>query len=200
MALRARREEAVEAAIERRARHHGDEDGGNRGDDGEQADDLHVQPRAGAAAPARLHDDPDFAADDAEQQQPGHGIAEQQLLDHGVDRRNRGQPGEHQEGGGRREQRYADRDRADQAGGEGIAGMRLSPQPASMWRNLIDRRHGRSEDAGLLSKGGKFEWSPATHPPRVMLLYNNVARLRQFLGDCVQLGRQTLRFRFAAVR
>ena len=74
---RARREEAVEAAIERRARDDGDEDGRHRGDDGEQTDDLHVKPRAGAAAPARLDHDPDFAPDDGEQQKPGHGIAEQ---------------------------------------------------------------------------------------------------------------------------
>ena len=51
---RARREETVEAAIERGAGDHGDEDGRNGGDHGEQADDLHVQPRAGRAAPARL--------------------------------------------------------------------------------------------------------------------------------------------------
>ena len=55
---------------------------GHGGDDREQSDDLHVQARAGAAAPARLHHDPDFTRDDGEQQQPGHDIAEQQFLDH----------------------------------------------------------------------------------------------------------------------
>ena len=75
----ARREETVEPAIERRRCHDGDEDGRHRGDDGEQADDLDVQARAGAPAPARLDDDPDFAPDDGEQQKSGDGIAEQQL-------------------------------------------------------------------------------------------------------------------------
>ena len=116
---RARREETVEAAVERRGGDDGDENGGHRGDDREQADDLHMQPRAGAAAPARLDDNPDFAPDDGEQQKPGDGVAEQQLDDHLVDRRDRRQAGEHQEGGGGRQQRDADGDRPDEPRGDG---------------------------------------------------------------------------------
>jgi hypothetical protein len=72
---RARGEIAIEAAVERRRRDHGDENGRHRGDDREQADDLDVKARAGAATAARLNDDKNFASDNAEQKQPGDGVA-----------------------------------------------------------------------------------------------------------------------------
>ena len=134
---RAGREETVEAAVERGRGDHGDEHGRHRGDNGEQADDLDVKARAGAAAPARLDDDPDFAPDNGEQQKPGDGIAEEKLDDHLVDRRDRGQAGEHQEGRGRRQQRDADRDRPDQPRGDRhrCGGRRIERG------DLIDSRH-----------------------------------------------------------
>ena len=131
------REETVEAAVERGRGDDGDQNGRHRGDDREQADDLDVQPRAGAAAPARLDDDPDFAPDDAEQQKPGHGVAEQQLDDDLVDRGDRGQAGKHQEGGGGRQQRDADRDGADQPRGHRHRRGRRRVERG----DLIDSRH-----------------------------------------------------------
>ena len=38
------------------------------------ADDAHVQPRGGAPVAARLHDVPDLAADDADQQEHGERV------------------------------------------------------------------------------------------------------------------------------
>ena len=58
------REQPVEAAVERHAGHHGDQDRGHRGDHREQRDDAHMQPRRGAPAPPRLHDAPDLAPDE----------------------------------------------------------------------------------------------------------------------------------------
>ena len=189
---RARRKETVEPAIERRRGHDGDEDGRNRGDHREQADDLNVQPRAGAAAAARLDDDPDFAPDDGEQEQAGDGIAKQQLDDHLVDRRDRGQTGEHQKCGGGRKQREptaiapisreATGIGAPAAGSSGATGTGAAaadvagrpdrqssfsfPEPSNRWK---------------LKKKSADGWNLATRP-QVMLLYNNVARLRQLLG------------------
>ena len=118
----ARREETVEAAVKRRRGDHGDEDGRNGGDDREQADDLHVEPRAGVAAPARLHHYPYFAADDGKEQQAGRDVAEQELDHDLVHRRDRGQVGKHEEGRGRGKQRDADGERPDQARGHGHRG------------------------------------------------------------------------------
>ena len=111
---RARGEVAIEAAIERRRGDHRDKHGGNRGDDGEQADDLHMQARSGVAAAAGLDHDPDFQPDDGEQQDAGPGIDRKQRHDNALDRVDRRHPGQHQEGGGGREQRHADGNRAEQ--------------------------------------------------------------------------------------
>jgi hypothetical protein len=92
----ARGEEAVEAAVERRARHHGDQHRRHRSHHAEQADDAHMQARAGPSAPARLDHLPDFAPDDGEQQHAGRRIAHQQRDHDLVDRRDRGQPRQHQ--------------------------------------------------------------------------------------------------------
>ena len=110
---RARGEQPVEAAVERDAGDDGDQDGGRRGDDREQADDAHVQLGAGAPGAARLHDQPDFAHDDAEQQQHRGGIHQQQRDDHVMGRQDRREIGEDDEGGEGREQSEPDGDRAE---------------------------------------------------------------------------------------
>ncbi len=99
MARVRRGEEAIEPAIERRRGDHGNKNGGHRGDDGEQADDLHVQPRARVTAPARPHHQPNFPPDNGEQEEPGGCVAKQKLDDDLVDRRDRGQPRKDEEGG-----------------------------------------------------------------------------------------------------
>ena len=78
----ARREQPVEAAVERDARDHRHQDGRHRGDHREQADDLHVQAGSRAAAPARLDHQPDLAGDDAEQQEHGCGVDQEQRDHH----------------------------------------------------------------------------------------------------------------------
>ena len=66
--LRLLREQAVEAAVERHARDDGDQDRRDRGNDGEQRHDAHMQPRRRAPAPARLHHPPDLARDDQDEE------------------------------------------------------------------------------------------------------------------------------------
>ena len=83
--------------------------------DREQPDDAHMQPRAGAAAAARLHDVPDFPADDGDQQQRRERVERQDRDDDLMGRRDRREAGQHREGHGRRQQRQRDRERADQA-------------------------------------------------------------------------------------
>ena len=100
---RARRKQTVEAAVERDACNDRDEDGGRRRDDREHSDDTHVQPRTGAAGTTRLHDLPDLAGDDAEQERNRHRIGEQQRHDDVVTRRDRREVGEDDEGDERRE-------------------------------------------------------------------------------------------------
>jgi hypothetical protein len=85
-----------------------------------------MQPRAGAPAAARLHDVPDLAADDADQQERGKRVDRQHGDDDLVGRGDRGQAGEHREGDGRRNESQRDRDRSDharrQARGRGAGG------------------------------------------------------------------------------
>ena len=114
---RAGREETVEPAIERRRGDDRDQNRRHRGNHRKQADDLNVQPRTGTAAAAGLNDHPYFAADDGEQQQAGYRIAEKKPDYDLVDRLDRGEAGQHQEGGGGRQQRDAHRNRADQPRG-----------------------------------------------------------------------------------
>ena len=91
-----------------------DEDGRHRRDHREQRDDPDVQPRRGAAAPAGLHHEPDLAGDDAEQQEDGERVDQQQRDDDLMGRRDRRQVGKHHEGRKGRQQRKAEprRDRA----------------------------------------------------------------------------------------
>jgi hypothetical protein len=110
---RARREQPVEAAVERDAGDDGDQDGGRGGDDRKQADDANVQLGAGAPGTPCLHHQPNLAHDDAEQQQHRGGVHQQQRDDDVMGRRDRRQIGQHDEGGECRQHREADRDRAE---------------------------------------------------------------------------------------
>ena len=65
----------------------------------------------GPAPPARLHQQPDFAADDADAAAAPRRVDEQTGDDHHVGRRDRRQVGEHEECGKRRQQRQRRRRR-----------------------------------------------------------------------------------------
>ena len=93
-----RGEQPVEAAVERDARHHRHQDCGHRRDHGEQADDLDVQPRRGAAAPAGLHHQPHLVGDDADQQEHGQRVDQKKRDDDRMRGRDRRQIGQHDEG------------------------------------------------------------------------------------------------------
>ena len=127
---RAGRKQPVEAAIERDAGYDRHQDRRRRGDDREQADDAHVQPRGRAPGTARLHHLPDFAHDDAEQQQHRRRVHQQQRDDDVVSRRNRRQVGQNDEGGEGRQQRQATaigpsirRSRAGAAGASAVSAV-----------------------------------------------------------------------------
>ena len=79
-------------------------------------DDAHVQACRGAARAARLHHLPDLAGDDADQQQHRRRVGEQQRHHDVVGRQDRREIGEHDEGEEGRQQREADRDRAQGCG------------------------------------------------------------------------------------
>ena len=76
---RACRKKSIESAVERGAGDHRDQDGRNSRDHREETDDLNVKARPRPPAAAGLHDLPDLAADNAEQQQAGDDVAEQEL-------------------------------------------------------------------------------------------------------------------------
>ena len=92
------REQAVEAAVERHARDHRHQDRGRRGDDREQRDDAHVQPRGGAPAAPRLHHAPDLAPDDQDQKKNRECVGGQKRDHDLMGRRDRGEPPEHDKG------------------------------------------------------------------------------------------------------
>jgi len=147
---RTRGEVAIEAAIERRTGDHCDQDGRNRGDDGEQADDLHMKARSGVAAAAGLDHDPDFQSDDGEQEDAGPGIDRKQRQNDALDRVDWRHPGQHQECGGGREQRHADGNRAEQPRCDRHRCRRSSRVD---WSDLFDRRH------------EALRWEPGTLKP-----------------------------------
>ena len=99
------REQAIEPAVERDARDHRDQDRRHRGDQREQRDDAHVQPRAGPPAPARLQDAPDFPPDERQQKKDRERVHQQEREHDLVGRQNRREVGEHHEGRERRQQR-----------------------------------------------------------------------------------------------
>ena len=113
-----------------------------------------------------------------------------------MDRRDRRQPGEHQKVAVARKQREADRDGPDQPGAtcigasSGSTGRTLPPLPGREG-DLIDSRHECLETRDSMTER-KARMEPG-HPHRVMLLYNNVARLRQFLGAIRQRSRHCFR-------
>src|SRR5262249_8205638 len=182
--LRLLREQAVETAVERHACDHGDRDHGDRGDDGEQGDDAHVQSRRRASATPRLHDSPHLARDDQNQKKDGDCVRKQQRDHDLVGGRNRRQAGEHDEGQERRQQRQRNggktkrsrnpsrrrrRGGSDKFGGGGFADV----------HRLISSQTGTR-------RGAKTR--PFRCPPLIdgrvalMLLYNNVAEKRQYCG------------------
>jgi len=111
--LRLLREQAVETAVERHACGHGNRNHGDRGDDGEQGDDAHVQSRRRAPATPGLHDPPQLARDDQNQKKDRDRVGKQQR-DHDLVRgRYRREAGEHDEGQDRRQQRQRDRGKAE---------------------------------------------------------------------------------------
>ena len=137
--------------------------GRHRGDDGEQADDLHVQPRAGVAAPARLDHRPDFAADDAEQQDArSAALTSKQRDDDLVGRRDRGQAGEHQEGRGAP---TAARCRPRAAPNSRDAHRRSAPpqRPASSWARRWSTVVMDAMKRGTLAAPN--EWTPRPFAP-----------------------------------
>ena len=111
--LRLLREQAVETAVERHACDHGNHNHGDRGDDGKQGDDAHVQSRRRAPATPRLHDPPHLACDDEYQKKDRDRVCEQQR-DHDLVRgRNRREAGEHDEGQQCRQQRQRNSGKAE---------------------------------------------------------------------------------------
>ena len=93
------REQPVEPAIERDARHHRHQDRRDRGDDREQADDAHMQPRGRPSPPAGLHDAPDLPRADRDQERDGDRVGERAARPPPRwFRRDRGEVGQHQEG------------------------------------------------------------------------------------------------------
>ena len=105
-------------------------------DDREQADDLDVQPRRRPAAPPGLHHLPDFADDDADQQQDGRRIDQQEGIDDLARRLDRGQAGQHHEGQEGRQQRERDRKRR---------------QPAAAGTDPLDSANDGSNDGAEVS-------------------------------------------------
>ena len=146
---RARREKAIEAAIERRRGDHRHQHGRHRRDHREQADDLHVQARAGIAAPARAHHHPDFPSDDGEEQKSGGEVGEKEFDHHLVHRRDRGQSRQHHEGGGGGQKRDTDGNGADQPGRDrhrrGYCGIGRRLPRCRKWRvkrsDVLGSRH-----------------------------------------------------------
>ena len=109
------REQPVEAAIERDARHDRHQNCRGRGDNREQPHNPNVQPRGGPSRPFGLDDLPDLPDDDRQQQDDGPGVDRQQRDDDIVRRRDRGQIGQNDEGGEGGQQRQADRNRPQHA-------------------------------------------------------------------------------------
>ena len=171
------REQAVEAAVERDAGHDRHQDRGRRGDEREQADDAHVQPRRGAAGAPRLHHLPDLANDDGDQQDHRRRIGEQQA-DHDVmGRGDGGQIGEDDEGDEGRQQRQADGDRPEHAR---LAPPRRRGRQRGFGGSLIDAHCPPAADRAERNSGTVRSRSA---PRTLMLLYNNVAELRRFRGQ-----------------
>ncbi len=134
------REQPVEAPIEGDARHHRHQDRRHCCDDGEERHDPHMQPRCGAAAPSRLHNAPDLAADDQHQEEHGERIGRQERAHHGIGRRDRREVGEHHESDERRQQRDCDCAHPQRAGDP--ARRRRRPSACQFGRRgLTDVRH-----------------------------------------------------------
>ena len=105
--------QAIEPAVERDARHHGDQNRRHRRDQRKQRNDTHVQPCRGPPTPACLQDAPDFPPDERQQKKDRERVHQQEREDDLVGRQNRREVGEDHESRERRQQRHRHRDRAD---------------------------------------------------------------------------------------
>ena len=105
------REQPVQATVDGHVGDDRDQYRRKHGDDREQADDLDVQPCRSPATPPRLNHQPDFADDDADQQQDGRRIDQQERIDHLAGWLDRRQAAQHHEGQECRQQRDRDRKR-----------------------------------------------------------------------------------------
>ena len=129
---------------------------------------------AALPAPPRLHDVPDLAADDAEQQQHRERVDPEQGDDHVVGRGDRRQVGQHHEGREGRQQRHADRRRPEQAGRESCRfGRRLG--------SLRGQRVSNSD------RGHELPTSPLA-PRRKSSHCGGRAAADAFLQQCCRIG------------
>ena len=173
------REEAVEAAVERGRGYDGDQHRRHRGDDRKQADDLDVKARAGAAAAARLDHLQTSRPMMASRSSPVTALPSNSLTTTSCT----GEIGVRPES--TRNVAVADSNATPtatapisrEAIGIGAAAA------GSSGADLINSRHNLRPRTQLLAadRDWKRQIEPH-HPPRVMLLYNNVAQLRQLLG------------------
>ena len=103
--LRLLREQPVEAAVERHACNDGYQHRRNRSDNREQGNDAHVKSRRGAPAAPRLHNTPDLARNDHNEQKDRDRVGQEERDHDLMGRRDRREPGQHEEGDQRRQQR-----------------------------------------------------------------------------------------------
>ena len=172
---RSRRKPAVKPAVESDARDNRHQDRRHGGDDREQPHDAHMKASARPAPPAGLHDVPDFTGDDREQDRDGGGV-DQQDGDDDLVRSARSASARSRRG--RSPARKATRCRR-QSG-------RSCPWPdgsAARQRPFLRRLR--------LVLGLPCRRSVQRRTTQqLMLLYNNVAELRQFHGGVSLLGKQ----------
>ena len=159
------REQPVEAAVERHARDHRDQDRRHRRDHREQARrSAHAAaPRRGrGAAPAHT---PDLARDDHDEQKDRDRVDQEQRDDDLVGRRDRREPGQHDEGHERRQQRERDgrKSRAPAAShpGAGAAAAVASSAVAAWPTSVI--RSSRPKREPVTVRQQPPAWAPPDH-------------------------------------
>ena len=143
-----------------------------------------MQARGGAAAPARLQDAPDLAPD----QRRAAASTVTTLTSRSVTTTSwvgaiGVRSGQHHEGHERRQQRERDRDRSRAAAPAARRGRRGGRHELGAWR--LGRRSSSSPSRTEQDMMRIVDACCADGPPladRLMLLYNNVAELRQFRG------------------
>ena len=169
------REQTIEAAVERHACDDRHQHRRNCRNDGEQCHDTHMQARRRAAAAPRLHYPPHLSRDHQNEKEHSDRVGEKQRNHDLMRRRDRSEAGEHDKGYKRGQQRERHGRETERPG-----------KPSRCWccrsvnqfrgRGLADSAH------QLVSPNGNSHGNAMWAPPRLMLLYNNVAGLRQFRG------------------